>query len=64
MKGHIIFFFSKLEKEGRHQIVQEMSYYQDLIIKRIFISSDNVPAYSTSDEEIGISYKNLMLFCI
>jgi len=60
MKGHII-LFSKLEKEGRHQIVQEMSYYQDLIIKRIFISSDNVPAYSTSDE-VGISYQNLMLF--
>ena len=61
MKGHIV-LFSKPEKEGRHQIVQEMSYYQDLIIKRIFISSDNVPAYSTSDEESGIPYQNLMLF--
>jgi hypothetical protein len=61
MKGHII-LFSKPEKEGRCQIVQEISYYEDLIIKRIFISSDNVPAYSTSDEKIGISYQNLMLF--
>jgi hypothetical protein len=61
MKGHII-LFSKPEKEGRHQILQEMSYYQDLIIKRIFISSDNVPAYSTSDEGSGIPYQNLMLF--
>ena len=39
-----------------------MLYYQELIIERKFLSSDNVPAYSTSDEESGIPYQNLMLF--
>ncbi len=55
MKENII-LFSKPEKEGRHQIVQEMSYYQELIIERKVLSSDNVPSYSTSDEESGIPY--------